>query len=207
VLHECTCPGCDACVREALWVTVVDQTYGVAVGQEQLRPGQPWPHGPHWLLALAGQPALAAITAASSSRKNLMTTQDQINDALAVALQAIPKFIHFPIPDPEEYRVRLSADVTAHCRREGLLTATEFISYGASYLDGPGRVKLIPYVYDDEGRKHLAGVPALIGPRQYVPVPACEELQEEFMASKHPHHPLHRTVPLNPVDMSRSLIG
>lgn len=53
VLHECTCPGCDACVREALWVTVVDQTYGVAVGQEQLRPGQPWPHGPHWLLLVA----------------------------------------------------------------------------------------------------------------------------------------------------------
>ena len=56
VLHECTCPGCDACVREALWVTVVDQTYGVAVGQEQLHAGQPrphGPHGPHWLLLVA----------------------------------------------------------------------------------------------------------------------------------------------------------
>jgi len=28
-------------------------TYGVAVGQEQLRPGQPWPHGPHWLLLVS----------------------------------------------------------------------------------------------------------------------------------------------------------
>lgn len=53
VLHECMCSGCDACVRDALWITVVDQTFGVAVGQEQLHHGWTWPHGPHWLLLVS----------------------------------------------------------------------------------------------------------------------------------------------------------
>jgi hypothetical protein len=140
-----------------------------------------------------------------------MTLQEKIDEALAVAVQAIPQFINHPVPDPEEYRVRLSADVTAYCRREGLLTATEFVSYGAWYsVDGWS--KMIPHIYDDEGRKHLAGVPALTGARQHVPLPPCEELQEEFMASKPLLHPLRRYVsPFRSTNESglgsRSLIG
>lgn len=52
VMHECTCSGCDACIRDALWVAVVDQTYGVAIGQE---------HGPHWLLLVSRHEPFAEL--------------------------------------------------------------------------------------------------------------------------------------------------
>lgn len=53
VMHECMCIGCDACIRDALWITVVDQTYGVAAGQSELHAGTEWPHGPHSLLLVS----------------------------------------------------------------------------------------------------------------------------------------------------------
>jgi hypothetical protein len=52
----------------------------------------------------------------------------------------------------------------------------------------------------------------LNGPRQYLPVQPCKELQEEFMAVDHPHHPHHRYVsPFRVANVSevraRSLVG
>lgn len=38
VLHECMCPGCDACIRDALRIIVIDQTFGVGIGPE----GEEW---------------------------------------------------------------------------------------------------------------------------------------------------------------------
>jgi hypothetical protein len=122
-----------------------------------------------------------------------MTTQENINAALAVAVHAIPKVIDPSVRDLEEYRVRISADVTAHCRREGLLSATEFICYGAWYSSDFS--KLIPAAFDDDGRKHLAGDPGVGPEREYKPVEECEELRREFLAPKAPHHPLHQKQP------------
>ena len=38
VLHECMCSGCDACIRDALRVIVIDQTFGIGIGPE----GEEW---------------------------------------------------------------------------------------------------------------------------------------------------------------------
>lgn len=135
-----------------------------------------------------------------------MKTQTKINDVYAVAVWARSQRLREPVQCIEEYRVRLSADVTAHCRRKKLLTDSEFVSFGVWYFDRQGWA-LTPNVYDDEGRKHIPGVPALAGAREYEPVQPCEELQEEFMASKPLLHPLRRHVPTTFKNQSCMLIG
>ena len=47
VMHECMCSGCDRCVRGALRIEVVDQTYGVEIGPE---------NGVRWLLLVSWHP-------------------------------------------------------------------------------------------------------------------------------------------------------
>ena len=133
-----------------------------------------------------------------------MTKQENINAALAVAVHAIPKFIDPSVQDLEDYRVRLSADVTAHCRRERLLGPTELIFYAAWYSsDG---AKLIPRAFDDDGRKPLAGDAGVGHTRPYQPVEECDDLRREFLAPKDRFHPLHQHRPQPWVPVTCSLI-
>lgn len=47
VMHEVMCPGCAACIRDALRVVVVDQTFGIAVSDT---PGEAGDDDAHVLL-------------------------------------------------------------------------------------------------------------------------------------------------------------
>lgn len=121
-----------------------------------------------------------------------MTRQEKINAALAVAVHAIPQQIAPSVSDLEQYRIDLSADVTAHCRREGLLTDTEFVCYGVAYFEN--FTKAIPSVYDDDGLTCRHGDPGVGHDRPLIPVAVDEDLRREFHAIANPHHPLFKHV-------------
>ncbi len=124
-----------------------------------------------------------------------MKTQNKINEALIIAMQALPKFDHDPdhARDPQTYRVCLSADVTAYCRELGLLKATQFVNFT---LQGPAHDKwatLRPAVYEEGQPVPLARAP-LMQERPYAPVPVADELRKQFLAITDPRHPLVRHV-------------
>lgn len=114
----------------------------------------------------------------------------KIQDALLIALRALPKQIHIGDQEPERYRVEKSADVTAHCRRLGLLTEAQYISYSAYYPPDRsyGHPRLIPCARDENGRATY--LPGGTDVERDLEVPEDEELRAEFLAIKDPHHPL-----------------
>lgn len=116
--------------------------------------------------------------------------QNKTNTVLAIAVRAIPQFLDPSISDLEKYRIELSADVTSHCRREGLLTSTEFVCYGAAYF--PNFSKLIPHVFDNNGLTHLSGESGVSHDRPLVLVAVDENLRQVFLAITEQHHPLLR---------------
>lgn len=131
--------------------------------------------------------------------------QENIEKALTIALQALPKCIH--TNEPEKYRVEMSADVTAHCRQFGLLTPTQYLVYVAYYpAPNMGRLaKLLPSVREADGTS--LGFAPQMPDRQYVPVPRSEELRREFLAIQDPHHDLFQHDLRVPQISERSLIG
>lgn len=124
-----------------------------------------------------------------------MTDQDKIQEALIVAMQALPERDHDPdhASDPETYRVCLSADVTARCRELGLLTPQQFVCYEARYMPDAswGPTMLYPSVRE-EGTPTALGRAPQMPDRSYVPVPVSEELRKEFLGINDPHHDLAR---------------
>jgi hypothetical protein len=126
--------------------------------------------------------------------------QENIEKALAIAMHALPKRLVIPPQDFQKYRVELSADVTAHCRKLGLLTETQYVSY-ADWIPAPNMgtpATLHPHAYEaDETR---LGYAPQMPDRKYIPVPRDEELRREFLAIQNPQHNLfqHELRPFPP---------
>lgn len=115
---------------------------------------------------------------------------DSIRNALTVALMAIPRKL--PAVALETYRVHLSADVTAHCREAGLLSATQFVCFKSWIPAGSGdTVWLFPAVYEENQVTSL-GEAAGIKARGRAPVQVAEGLRKEFLTITDPDHPLTR---------------
>ncbi|MDC0716156.1 hypothetical protein [Nannocystis bainbridge] len=113
----------------------------------------------------------------------------KIQEALLVALRALPKVMHVPQEEWERHRVCVSADATAYCREKVLLSETQFISYTGWY-PAAGTGKLIPSAYD--GSKSLGYLPPEVDQNveRDLELPEDQELRAEFLGINDRAHPL-----------------